>query len=227
MVSRLRRSTFVLATLLALMGAFAISRPLLDAAAQNATPAASTSAPTLPIAPDPALCTTEKRPVEDSEALLGTPAPEHKEPVVLTAGTAADQATVDAVIATMIEVAACTNANGLGGHDGLYTDAGFVEDSLGLTQETIDFFNSPENAAMFADPADWFAIYDVSAVQVLADERVAAIVQFGRDSAGPVDLMIFAEENGRLLIDHWVDEPFDIAPNFDDGEESDAATPAP
>ncbi|HEY7035459.1 MAG TPA: hypothetical protein VH482_29230 [Thermomicrobiales bacterium] len=225
MFHRRRHSTFVLATLLALMAAFALSRPLLDAAAQNATPAASTGSPTLPIAPDPSLCKTEKRPVEDSEALIGTPAPEHPEPVVLTAGKAADQATVDAVIATVIEIAACTNAYGLGGHDGLYTDAGFIEDSLGLDQESIDFLNSPENAAMFADPADWFAIYDVSAIQVLADGRVAAIVQFGRDSAGPVDLMIFAAENGRLLIDHWVDEPFDIVLNFGDGEESAAATP--
>ena len=219
--------THVLAVTLTLMGAFAIGRPLLDAAAQDATPAPPAGPLTLPAVPDPALCTTEPRPIEAYRALLGTPVPADPEPVVLTAGTPADRATVDAVIATMIQEAACTNAYGFGGHSGVYTDAGFAEDSAGLDQETIDFFESPENAAIFEDEANWHGIYAVSAVQVLPDGRVAAIVQFGRDSAGPVDLMIFAEEDGRYLIDHWVDEPFDILPDFGDAEESDEATPTP
>jgi len=222
-----RRAAFVLAAVLALAGAFAIGRPLLDAAAQDATPAPPAGPFTLPAVPDPALCTTEQRPIEESEALLGTPAPTDLEPVVLTAGTPADQATVDAVIATMIQEAACTNAHGFGGHSGVYTDAGFAEDNAGLDQETIAFFESPQNAAIFEDEANWFGVSAVSAVQILADGRVTAIVQFGRDSAGPVDLMIFAEEDGRYLIDHWVDEPFDILPDFGDAEESDEATPTP
>lgn len=221
------RATFALAALLALVGAFAIGRPLVDAAAQEATPAPATGPPTLPIVPDPALCTTPMRPLAESEALVGTPAPAAPESVVLTVGTPADQAIVDAVIATMIEVEAYTNANGFGGHDGLYTDAGFLEDSAGLDQETLDFLTSPENKAIMDDPANWAGIYAVTAVQVLADGRVAAIVQFGRDSAGPADLMIFAEEDGRYLIDHWVDEPFDLVPDFGDDEESAEATPTP
>ena len=220
------RTTLVLTATLALLGAFATGHLHRDAAAQDATPAAGVESITLPAEPDPELCMTEPRPSEEFEALLGTPAPTDPEPVVLTVGEPGDQATIDAVTATMIELAACTNAHGFGGHSGLYTDAGFVEDNLGVDQETIDFFASPENAAMFAGE-DRFGIFAVSAVQVLADGRVAAIVQFQADGSGGIDLMIFAEEDGRYLIDHWVDEPFDIQPDFAAFEESDDATPAP
>jgi hypothetical protein len=219
-----RRSTFVLAAALALVGAFALGRPLPNAAAQDATPAPATGPATLPVVPDPALCTTAPRPIAAYEAFLGTPAPTAPEPVVITAGAPADQATVDAVIATMIQQAACTNAYGFGGHSGVYTDAGFAEDNAGIDQETVDFFKSPENKAMFDDEANWHGIFAVSLVQVLADGRVAAVVQFQTDGAGGADLMIFAEEDGRYLIDHWVDGPFDIAPDFSAFEEE--TTPA-
>jgi hypothetical protein len=87
-----------------------------------------------------------------------------------------------------------------------------LEDSGGaIDQATIDFvFASPQAA----EEPDWQVVYDVSAVQRLADGRVAAIVQWGPEGIYGVDLMIFVEQDGSYLIDQWVDEPFDIVPDF-------------
>jgi hypothetical protein len=185
------------------------------------TTGAQDAAPTLPAAPDPALCTAEERSIEEYQAFLGTPAPT-VETFEITAGKPADQATIDAVTATLIEAAACLNAGDYRRFDSMYTDAGFAEDSVGMDQETLDvLLATPESRAV----EDRYTIFAVALPQVLSDGRVAAIVQFQKDGAGGADLMLFAEEDGRYLIDHWVDEYYDITPDFAAFEE-DAATPA-
>jgi len=213
MSRRLRSATAVLAAVLALAGAFALGRPTVGTAAQDATPAAD-GATTLPIAPDPELCETEPRPIAEFEAFLGAPASVRPGAVVVTAGEPADAATVAAVTATVVELAACYNAAGPAGTSGLYTDAGFAEDFGLITQGDIDFFAEGLEADPFAEGDARAGVVAVFAVQVLADGRVAAIVESRESGQGRVDLFIFAEEDGRYLIDHWVDEPFDIAPDF-------------
>ena len=181
------------------------------------TTGAQDAAPTLPAAPDPALCTAEERSIEEYQAFLGTPAPT-VETFEITAGKPADQATIDAVTATVIEAAACINSGDLKRLDRLYTDAFFTGE---VDQGYYDFLAAEHDPA----PADErYAIFAVALVQVLADGRAAAVVQFQTDGAGGADLMVFAEEGGRYLIDHWVDGPFDIAPDFSAFEEE--ATPA-
>jgi len=167
--------------------------------------------PTLPNAPDPSLCTAEPRDVEEYEALLGTPSPEAPESFIMTAGAPADQATIDAVTLTLIEAAACINAGDFLRLGGMYTDAGFLEESTGVDQEYIDFISATHEPGPVEDR---YAIFAVVLVQVLADGRVAAVVQFQENGAGGADLILFAEEDGRYLIDTWVDEPFDIQPDF-------------
>lgn len=197
-------SIFLLLSMLALGGFGSM------ASAQDAAPGAASI--TLPFAASPDLCVAAPRPLEDYQAMLGTPSAGELPPTIVTAGEAADQETVDAVIATLVEVAACQSAGNYRALDSLYTDAGFREESGGgIDQASIDFiFASPQAA----DEADWQVLYDVSAVQRLEDGRVAAIVQFGPMGIYGVDLMIFAEQDGKWLIDQWVDEPFDIVPDF-------------
>jgi len=194
------------------------------AAGQESTPATPIGPFTLPIAPDPALCTLPARGIEEYQAFVGTPEATGLPPVEITAGTPADQTTIDGVITTLVQVFACLNAGDYLRLGGAYTDAGFVEDSgsNGLTQEVIDFIASPPQAVPIEDRD---VLYGVFAVQVLADGRVAAIMQRGKDGRGGVTLMLFAEEDARWLIDLWVDEPFLIRPDFR-APESSEATPA-
>jgi hypothetical protein len=185
------------------------------------TSRAQDAAETLPAAPGPELCHAEPRPMAEYEAMLGTTAPDPAATFEIAAGKPADQATIDAVTSTLIEAAACINAGEFRRLGGLYTDAGFADDAAGLDQETLDFY------AASHDPApvdDRYAIFAVALPQVLSDGRVAAIVQFQQDGAGGADLMLFAEEDGRYLIDNWVDGYYDITPAFDAFQE--AATPA-
>ena len=94
-----------------------------------------------------------------------------------------------------------------------------------MTQEVIDFIAATPQPVPVEERNVLYAMY---AVQILADGRVAAIMQVGKDGQGGVELMLFAKEGDRWLIDLWVDETFDIAPNFGepvDQEASAAATP--
>jgi len=194
--------------------AFGVALP----AALTATRAdAQSAAPTLPAAPDPALCTVEPRSIDEYQVDTGTPVPP---PVSFTiaAGRPADQATIDAVTTTMVEAAACINSGDLKRLDRLYTDVFF---NGTVDQGYYDFLAAEHDPA----PTDQrYAIFAIALVQVLDDGRVAAIVQFQTRGAGGADLMLFAEQGGRYLIDKWVDGPFDIEPNF--GMFGEEATPA-
>lgn len=196
---------------LLLLAAFGAAGMWSLAAAQDASPVAAATY-SLPVAASPELCTAEPRPIEDYEALLGTPSAGELPPTVITAGTAADQATVDRVIAALVEIGACQSAMNFRSLDSLYTDAGFLEESGGgMDQESFDFITAQHEPL---EEADWAVIYDVAAVQVLADGRIAAIAQFGPEGRYGVDLMIFVDQDGQLLIDQWVDEPFDVVPDL-------------
>lgn len=180
---------------------------------------------TLPFAPPPELCTLPPRDIADYEAVMGTPQPTDLPAVEVTAGAPADAATVEGVTATMVQIFACLNAGDYLRLAGVYTDAGFLEDngSNGLTQEVIDFIKLPPTPVAEADRD---VLYGVYAVQVLADGRVAAIMQRGIEGRGGVNLMLFKQVNDRWLVDLWLDEPFVILPDFSFQPETEA-TPAP
>ncbi|CAN5602361.1 hypothetical protein BH23CHL5_BH23CHL5_23930 [soil metagenome] len=198
-------SLCVLAGMLVLGGAVAPAFTIGGASAQDA------SSPTLPAAPDPSLCLVEPRSIDEFQVSEATP-DETDAPApgfTIPAGRPADQAMIDAVTNTVIEAAACINARQFLSLENLYTEAGWHggevdEFYLGMLPAT------PEAAA----EEDYYAIFAVELVQVLGDGRVAAVVQFQEEGGGGVDLMVFAEEAGRYLIDVWVDGPFDIEPDF-------------
>lgn len=181
---------------------------------------------TLPFAPPPELCTLPPRDIADYEAVMGTPQPTDLPAVEVTAGAPADAATVEGVTATMVQIFACLNAGDYLRLAGVYTDAGFLEDngSNGLTQEVIDFIKLPPTPVAEADRD---VLYGVYAVQVLADGRVAAIMQRGIEGRGGVNLMLFKRVHDRWLVDLWLDEPFVILPDFSFQPEQEEATPAP
>ncbi|MEZ4563315.1 MAG: hypothetical protein R2853_11305 [Thermomicrobiales bacterium] len=180
---------------------------------------------TLPFAPPPELCTVPPRDIADYQAVVGTPQATDLPSIQITAGAPADAATVEGVTATMVQIFACLNAGDYLRLAGVYTDAGFFEDngSNGLTQENIDFIAQPPVPVAEADRD---VLYGVYAVQVLADGRVAAIMQRGVEGRGGVNLMLFQKVNDRWLVDLWLDEPFVILPDFS-FDPTQAATPTP
>lgn len=180
---------------------------------------------TLPYAPPPELCTLPPRDIAEYQAFVGTPEATNLPSVEITAGIPADAETVAGVTATLVQVFACLNAGDYLRLAGAYTDAGFVEDSgsNGLTQEVIDFIALPPTPVAEADRD---VLYGVYAVQVLADGRVAAIMQRGTEGHGGVTLMLFQHVNDRWLLDLWLDEPFVILPDYSYGAAGAAATPA-
>lgn len=171
--------------------------------AQEATPA--TGGLILPIMGDPALCLVEPRSIDEYIALQdvtydATPAT-YAEP---EGGGPPDQAAVDAVYRTMLEVSACINAGEFLRLGGLYTDDGFYEETRGVDQETIDFFSQPP-APPFPE-GEGYLIWALTNFQALDDDRVGVIFWAQDGGAGGADYMIFAPVGDRYLIDYWVDE---------------------
>ena len=97
----------------------AVAAPM---AAQDATPAA------FPVAPDPAECRVDPRPIEEVVATVATPTAAPATPAVAPtpfvppAGEPADPETAAAVTATLRELFACTNAGALLRVYALFTD---------------------------------------------------------------------------------------------------------
>src|SRR5688500_6272186 len=142
-----RLSTFgtslVLAALLILILATA-------AAAQDATPATDLS-------PDPEVCTVEPRPIEELQAIYGTPHPAgagaavsdvEATPVAFTlpVGTQADAATVSAITAAVEQLTACYNA----GH--FLAGLSLVTDEFLVSQVGLALFDEDFVATMNAEP---------------------------------------------------------------------------
>ena len=178
------------------------------AAAQEATPAG------LPVTPDPAECMVAPRPLEDFAALIGTPVPAPLENFERPRGEPADPETTAAVTATVRELVACFNAGDWPRAAALYTDAGFAEDFARTTVEDLDVLAATPQAI---PEMGRVALITVRDIETLPDDRVGAVVMVGAEGTDDtVYFLYFAQENGRWLVDSFVDE-------YDEGM---AATPA-
>lgn len=158
---------------------------------------------TAPVAPDPALCQVDPRPIADFAAFAGTPAASppaaSAKELSVPAGTPADAATVEAVMATIHEYYACNNGNDFPRVFALLTDAGLKRTlSLsGMSEKELAFLAEPPAPT---DKRDWEAVA-VSEVVTLADDRVAARVD-GIGLGGPFrGLVLLVPEADRYLID--------------------------
>jgi hypothetical protein len=206
-VSRIRRhcrAVPVILLLITVLGAALVGG--IDAG-NSPRAAAQDTSPTLPAFPGPELCTVEPRSVDAYFVLTGSPVPTPAS-VVIAAGKPADQTTIDAITTTMIEVAACINTGDLKRLDSLYTESYFFG---GSDQDLYDYMIVDHGPPPVEDR---YGIFAIALVQVLSDGRVAAIVQFQADGMGGADLMIFAQQDGRYLVDDWVDGTYDIHPDF-------------
>ncbi|MDP9364522.1 MAG: hypothetical protein M3Q10_09925 [Chloroflexota bacterium] len=181
--------------------------------AQDATPGAA-----LPVAPDPAECTVEPRPHSDFEALVGTPAPATPATFDPPRGEPADAETIAAVTATVRAALACANGLDFSRFAALYTDVGFREDFADPSGDDLAFLLATPQAV---PEEERVTLTDVRDVVVLDDGRVGAVVVYSEPGEGEQgDYLIFAEEDGRYLIDLFVDE-------YDVPATPAAGTPAP
>lgn len=148
------------------------------------------------------VCTISPRPLEEFAAISGEPgylvSPSRGTPVATmippSGGVAADAATADAVTTTMREWVACLNSGGLRRSTALHTDRFFRYLYGGLDERAI--------RQLAATPAplapDQRAVLEaISDVRLHDDGRVSAVTQV----SGRRALTLFAEENGRYLID--------------------------
>lgn len=164
------------------MAVLAATVSVAGVAAQEATPAP------FPVAPDPAECRIEPRPVADVVAVVATPvagAPgsaADPAPFVPPAGEPVDAATSEAIAATMRELFACTNAGDFLRVYALFTDD-FVRDFFAGTPMT------PEVEAFLAAPP-----------RPLPDDQRRVIVRIGEPRLLP---------DGRIGVPIVLDEPDD------------------
>ena len=180
--------------------------------AQKATPDAITGVP------DPSECTVEPRSLESFQAALATPAatapaalPETPE---LPDGEPADAETEAAVLATLREGVACINAGQFDQLLAIYSDDAIRNLLGGVDADPAALFNdlsTPEPAA----EDERTEIIEVQGVVVLPDGRVAALIlgddHADADPASPT-LFVFVEQDGRWLIDAFIETPDDATP---------------
>lgn len=180
-------------------------------AAQDATP------PALPATPEAAACTVEPRSITFFEQFIGTPTAEQATPAIaatpaaafeMPAGDPADQETVAAVTATVVELAACLNAGDFLRYFALFTDdyfRGVVEEFGPLPEEEFAAFGATPQALPAENRAAILAVVDV---RVLADGRVAGLFDVYdpfETPPGPARFYWeFVEQDGRWLIDEQV-----------------------
>jgi hypothetical protein len=188
--------------------------------AQVATPAP------FPTAPDPAECVVSPRPLEEVVAVVGTPVSGPEEsaasptPFVAPVGQPADDETASAVVATLRQVFACTNAG-----DYLRVFALFSDDFL------RDFFVATpmagEVTALFAAPPQPLPaeqqriIVRIGKVEMLGDGRAGVVIVLDEPDdprTEEPDYAILAHIDGRWLVDEI---------HEDGGATVDIATPAP
>jgi hypothetical protein len=168
---------------------------------------------TLPITPDPAGCVEnltidQFRPLVVGTTVAASPTvPEATaSPVAFSPlnGTPADEETVAAITARVIELAACINAeNTLGFYSQFSPES--VRQQLGgqnITEDDLAALAATTPVAAQAE--DWVTIIGIREVRVLADGRVGALVDthFPLLSADiQTDYFTFANIDGRWLID--------------------------
>jgi hypothetical protein len=187
------------------------------AVAQEATP--EVASVTLPVTPDPSMCTAEPLCVDEllermgdvplpatpgSMGAGGTPPP--APPFTLPAGEPADSETVAALTATMAEHIACQNTG-----NWLAVFTSYTDDFLGqlradaiITAQDIASWReaTPEPVA----PEEYTTLLGVREARVLPDGRVGALIDadFKAEEGLETDFLYFEQHDGRWLIDEVV-----------------------
>lgn len=163
----------------------------------------------LPFTPDPGFCTIEPRSIDELVALTGTPlagTPDLTAPELATpAGQAADEKTIGAVTATMIEATACINGRQPFRFYSLISDE-FLPEIVGGTplgyeslQQLAEITGTPESEA------NWTTVIAIREVRV-DGPHVNALVETSFGNREPqVDLIYFVEAGDRYLIDGIVE----------------------
>jgi hypothetical protein len=185
-----------------MLGWFLGAGALLVAAA---SPVLAQGAPTLPLAPDPARCTVERRPLEEVRAIWeevnAGPAASPETIAFDVEGEPADDATIAAATELVVSVIACS-ANGNDGlADATYLTEQHLRDGLtGLSEEEFEgtYSESPEPL-----PAEsWLMVYAIHDVRLLPDGRVALNPDIIVPGVGRFrDLLVLEQVDGRWLID--------------------------
>lgn len=221
----MRSRSIILAVLLAVVTLAAPGARM--TLAQEATPA--TGATGLPVTPGPEECTVDALSASElfdragDMPLPGTPeaqvgidleeGPATPDPLLLPDGDPADEATVTAITETMREAIACINSGSPLRFFGLTTDA-FVRSALEadpITEEELDAAIQSIPASPVGVPEEsYISLIDVRDARELPDGRVAALIETGfppeAGGESTVDFFIFAEQDGRLLIDEVIEE---------------------
>lgn len=200
-------ATMVLATMVISGDMAALA---LTANQSDGTPTAGTPSP---MAPDPANCLVEPRPIEEVRDLIGvaTPGAELPRPVFpreLPSGTAADDRTVAGVTRTIIEVVDCGNAADDLRFLALYSDIGLAR--LGpLPAET---FVVVADLATPTAHGERSVIAWITRIELLDDGRAGAVVAiddaiYETGPSGDVTIrdrvmyVILVQEGDRWLIE--------------------------
>ena len=180
----------------------------------------------LPVTPVPELCLVEPRPLAFFEQYVGTPEATPSDAgsdefegsldaFTPPEGQPADPETVDAVVATAIEVVACFNAGDLPRAFALYSD-NLIEDFASadpLPQEEFDVMAATPAAAPEDQRSSILAVRDVV---LLDDGRVGGFIDFEfEDGYRETQYAVLTMEGDRW----FVDEILLFAPSL--------ATPAP
>lgn len=198
----MRRSSIVVG-LAAMLGVFGGA---MAGSAQDATPAAEPI-----IVPAANQCTVAPRDIAFFDQMTATPAasPVASPVAELRAGEPADRTVRAAVLDTVRQALACTNAGNLLALYALHTDA-FI---------TANPPSADDLAAMAADPApptgDLASLWAIEDVQTLDDGRVIVIVHVVDPRSGIDGLAratyVMVEQDGRYLIDAATSAPLDSA----------------
>lgn len=147
------------------------------------------------------------QPLSESDLLrfAASPAANTTVPNVGPDGEEADQATVEAISATIRRSIACANANDPMRAFALFTPRYLHERFSGEGQDDLGHLI----AALSRDPAvatseDQLALVSVADARVLPDTRVAAVVTTGNTDILFVDEVILVWQDDRWLIDQVV-----------------------
>jgi hypothetical protein len=166
----------------------------------------------LPITPGPERCLVEPRPLAFFEQYLGTPGATSSgegaaemerslDSFVPPEGQPADPETVDAVVATAVEIVACFNGGDLRRAFALYSDT-LIESFAAaepLPQEEFDAMAGTPTAAPEDQRSSVLAVRDVV---LLDDGRVGGFVDFEFENGYlETQYAILVQEEDRLLVD--------------------------
>ena len=194
--------------------------------AQDATPAAEYP---YPYTPDPADCTVEElRPIDAFVEIVGrtTPVVEDVSVAMVPLGPPADEATVNAVSATVEAFIACINAGDPHRANSHWTENQVVWAAEGaqIPEEVLrDLLEAPPEVRPAEEQLTLLAI---SSIRVLPDGRVAAFVTITADVLPPItQLFTFVEQDGRWMIDQMMDFIYEGPPVSPAQSRQEAATP--